>query len=70
MTAKSDGPGGARAAVGRIIGPTNGTSGLPSACIVIAQLQNGVWQRVYRAKAGTFDCASDNVTQIKMNIAL
>ncbi len=49
-----------------IIGPTNVASGLLSACIVIAQLQNGMWQRVYPAKAGTSDCASGNVTQIKM----
>jgi hypothetical protein len=34
---------------------------------VVAQLQNGVWQRVYPAKAGTFDCNPANLVTINMN---
>ena len=51
-----------------IIGPTNIAARAPSACDVIAQVQNGQWQRVYPAKPGTFDCSSANLVTIKMNV--
>jgi hypothetical protein len=51
-----------------IIGPTNVATHTPSPCIVIAQVQNGQWKRVYPAKAGTFDCSSANLATIKMNL--
>jgi Periplasmic binding protein len=51
-----------------IIGPTNIGGHLPSACDVIAQVVNGQWQRVYPAKAGTFDCNPANLVTIKMKV--
>ncbi len=51
-----------------IIGPTNIGGHLPGACDVIAQVVNGQWQRVYPAKAGTFDCNSANLVTIKMKV--
>jgi len=53
-----------------IIGPTNVGGHQPSSCDVITQLVNGQWQRVYPAKAGTFDCSSANIKTIKMNVTL
>jgi ABC-type branched-subunit amino acid transport system substrate-binding protein len=50
-----------------IIGTTDIGKHTPSDCDVVAQLQNGVWQRVYPAKAGTFDCNPANLVTIKMN---
>jgi hypothetical protein len=50
-----------------IIGTTDIGKHIPSDCDVVAQLQNGVWQRVYPAKAGTFDCNPANLVTIKMN---
>jgi ABC-type branched-subunit amino acid transport system substrate-binding protein len=51
-----------------IIGPTDVASHMPSPCIVMAQVKNGTWQRAYPAKPGTFDCNSNNVVQIKMDL--
>lgn len=51
-----------------IIGATNIAARTPSPCAVIAQVQNGQWQRVYPLKAGTFDCSSANLATIKMNL--
>jgi ABC-type branched-subunit amino acid transport system substrate-binding protein len=51
-----------------IIGPTNIGGHAPSACDVIAQVVNGQWQRVYPAKAGTFDCNPANLVTIKMKV--
>jgi len=51
-----------------IIGPTNIGGHQPSACDVIAQVVNGQWQRVYPAKAGTFDCNPANLVTIKMKV--
>jgi hypothetical protein len=51
-----------------IIGSTNIAARTPSPCIVIAQVQNGQWQRVYPAKPGTFDCSTANLVTIKMNL--
>ena len=53
-----------------IIGPTNVGGHQLSSCDVITQLVNGQWQRVYPAKAGTFDCNSANTKMIKMNVTL
>ncbi len=53
-----------------IIGPTDIGNHLPSACFVLAQIQNGKWQRVWPVKAGTFDCNSANLATIKMNLTL
>jgi len=52
-----------------IIGTTDVGKHTPSDCDVIAQLQNGVWQRVYPSKPGTFDCNSANLVQIKVNVS-
>jgi ABC-type branched-subunit amino acid transport system substrate-binding protein len=53
-----------------IIGPTNVPSRTPSRCAVIAQVQNGKWQRVFPSKPGTFNCSSANLATIKMNLSL
>jgi ABC-type branched-subunit amino acid transport system substrate-binding protein len=53
-----------------IIGPTNVGGHQPSACDVIAQVVNGQWQRVYPAKAGTFDCNPANLVTIKLNVTV
>jgi ABC-type branched-subunit amino acid transport system substrate-binding protein len=52
-----------------IIGTTDIGKHTPSDCDVIAQLQNGVWQRVYPAKPGTFDCNSANLATIQMKVS-
>ena len=52
-----------------IIGSTNVAAHAPSPCAVIAQVQNGQWQRVYPAKPGTFDCNPANLVTIKMNLS-
>ncbi|HEX3924771.1 MAG TPA: ABC transporter substrate-binding protein [Streptosporangiaceae bacterium] len=51
-----------------IIGTTNVAARAPSPCIVITQVVNGQWQRVFPSKAGTFDCSSANLTTVKMNL--
>ena len=52
-----------------IIGATDIGKHTPSDCDVIAQLQNGVWKRVYPAQPGTFDCNSANLATIKMSVS-
>jgi ABC-type branched-subunit amino acid transport system substrate-binding protein len=52
-----------------IIGPTDIGDHALSACIVLTQVVNGQWQRVYPAKPGTFDCNPANISQIKMNVS-
>jgi ABC-type branched-subunit amino acid transport system substrate-binding protein len=51
-----------------IIGPTNIGGHQPGACIVMTQVVNGQWQRVYPAKPGTFDCNPANLVTIKMKV--
>jgi ABC-type branched-subunit amino acid transport system substrate-binding protein len=51
-----------------IIGATDVGMQQPSPCFALAQVQNGQWNRVYPAKAGTFDCSAANLTTIKMNV--
>jgi hypothetical protein len=52
-----------------IIGATDVGQHTVSPCIVMAQVVNGAWTRAYPSKAGTFDCSSANVVQIKMNLS-
>ena len=51
-----------------IIGSTDVGNRAPSACQIVVQLQNGVWQRVDPVKPGTFDCNPANLTTIKMSV--
>jgi len=51
-----------------IIGATNIAARTLSPCAVIAQVQNGQWQRVYPSKPDTFDCSPANLVTIKMNL--
>jgi ABC-type branched-subunit amino acid transport system substrate-binding protein len=51
-----------------IIGPTNVATLAATPCVVIAQVQNGQWKRVYPAQPGTFDCSSANIATLKMNM--
>ncbi len=50
-----------------IIGATDAAARASSTCDVIMEVVNGAFQRVYPAKAGTFDCNPGNVAAIKMN---
>ena len=51
-----------------IIGTTDIGNRVASPCQVVVQLQNGVWQRAFPTKPGTFDCNSANVSTIKMSV--
>ncbi len=53
-----------------IIGTTDIGNHVPSPCVVVAQVQNGQWVRVYPSKPGTFDCSSGNLATVKMNITM
>lgn len=48
-----------------IIGATNVSKHDPSPCFVIAQVQNGKWERAYPAKPGSFDCNPGNLVVSK-----
>jgi ABC-type branched-subunit amino acid transport system substrate-binding protein len=50
-----------------IVGSTDIGNHTTTACEVIVQLQNGVWQRVDPVKPGTFDCNAANNTKITMS---
>jgi hypothetical protein len=52
-----------------IIGPTDVANHTPSPCVVITQVTDGKWQRVFPTKPGTFDCNPANVVQIKMDLS-
>ena len=52
-----------------IIGATDVGNRIPSACQIVVQLQNGVWQRVDPVKPGTFNCSNANLTTIKMHVS-
>jgi len=52
-----------------IIGTTDVGNRAPSACQIIVQLQNGVWNRVDPATPGTFDCNTANVAKIQMKVS-
>jgi len=52
-----------------IIGTTDVGNRAPSACQIIVQLQNGVWNRVNPVKPGTFDCSTANVAKIQMKVS-
>jgi ABC-type branched-subunit amino acid transport system substrate-binding protein len=51
-----------------IIGPTDVGNRTPSACQIVVQLQNGMWQRVDPTQPGTFDCNPANLATIKMTV--
>ncbi len=55
---------------GGIIGTTDIGNHVPSPCVVVAQVQNGQWARTYPSKPGTFDCSSNNIATVKMNITM
>jgi ABC-type branched-subunit amino acid transport system substrate-binding protein len=50
-----------------IVGSTDIGNHTTTACEVIVQLQNGVWQRVDPVKPGTFDCNTANNAKITMS---
>jgi ABC-type branched-subunit amino acid transport system substrate-binding protein len=47
-----------------IIGATDVSAHKSSPCFMLTQVQNGQWQRVYPAQAGTFDCKPSNLITI------
>jgi ABC-type branched-subunit amino acid transport system substrate-binding protein len=51
------------------IGTTDVSNHVGSACQVLVQLQNGTWNRVYPTAPGTFDCAANNVSTLKMAVS-
>ena len=48
-----------------IIGTTNVSKHQQSPCFAITEVQNGQFQRVYPAAAGTFDCKASNLITVK-----
>jgi hypothetical protein len=52
-----------------LIGTTDVGNHTPSTCQIIVQLQNGVWQRVFPAQPGSFDCNSANVAKLQMDVS-
>ena len=52
-----------------IIGPLNVANHQWPSCVVIVQVQNGQWKRVYPSAPGSFTCGSQNLATVKMNIA-
>ncbi len=52
-----------------VVGPTDVSNHAVSPCMVMAQVANGKWQRVYPSKPGTFDCSSKNVIVAKIDAA-
>jgi len=50
-----------------ITGTTNVSSHQGSPCFMLTQVKNGQWQRVYPAKAGTFDCTAANLVTVKQS---
>jgi hypothetical protein len=51
-----------------IIGPTDIGNKKLSPCLVMSQVQNGAWKRVFPKKVGTFDCDKKNVNEIKLDL--
>jgi hypothetical protein len=51
-----------------VVGPTDVSNHALSPCFALAQVKNGQFVRAYPTKSGTFDCSSDNVVQIKLNM--
>ena len=51
-----------------ITGPNDVGNRRPPACIMIAQVKRGRWQRLYPTKAGTFDCDKKNVATSQMDL--
>lgn len=51
-----------------IVGTTNVSTHSLSPCFAIARVINGKWQRVYPAKAMSFDCSPSNLVQIKVDM--
>jgi ABC-type branched-subunit amino acid transport system substrate-binding protein len=52
-----------------LIGTTDISNHIQSACQVLVQLKNGVWNRVNPTAPGTFDCNSANVSTLKMAVS-
>jgi hypothetical protein len=51
-----------------ITGTTDVSTHSLSPCFSMAQVVNGQWQRVYPSQAGSFDCNSGNLVQVKLNM--
>jgi ABC-type branched-subunit amino acid transport system substrate-binding protein len=51
-----------------IIGTTDVGNHQASPCIVIVEVKNGAWQRVFPTKAGTFDCTPANLATVKLDM--
>jgi ABC-type branched-subunit amino acid transport system substrate-binding protein len=50
-----------------ITGAANVSSHQLSPCFMIAQVENGQWQRAYPAAVGAFDCKAANLIQVKQS---
>ena len=53
---------------GGMIGTTNVAGRKVSPCLVLLQVENGKFVRVFPTKAGTFNCAAKNVKMYKINL--
>jgi hypothetical protein len=54
---------------GGMIGATDIADRRVSPCYVLTQVKGGRFVRVTPTKTGTFDCASRNVSQIKLDLS-
>jgi len=50
-----------------ILGPTDVAAHKAPACIVMTQIKNGKWVRVYPTKVGSFDCNPKNTVTLKLD---
>jgi len=51
-----------------IIGPVDIANHQPAGCIVMTQIKSGKFVRTYPKKAGTFDCNTKNLVEIKLDL--
>ncbi len=54
---------------GGIIGATDFANKMPSPCIVITQIKDGKFVRVYPKKTGEFDCNKKNIVEMKLDLS-
>jgi hypothetical protein len=52
-----------------ILGPTDVAAHKAPPCIVMTQVKNAKWVRVYPTKVGTFDCNPKNTVQLKLDLS-
>ena len=51
-------------------GTANPAEGIPSACIVVLTLDNGVWERSFPKRRGELNCAASNLVELSITQGL